>query len=354
MSIDDIRQEIDELDNSILELIRRRAETVLEIGRLKQESQQAVFDAARERRILDRLTARNHAPLTQEAVTDIFEAIFAAHRLLEKRLVVAYYGPAGTFTHIAARGKFGTGSDLYPCDSIGEVFQAVEKRDADLGVTPVENSTGGVVPLTLDALLESKLKICGETYVGIEHFLLSHASSLDQVKRVYSHSQPLAQCRIWLRSHLPKAELVAMGTTSRAAEVAAKESDAAAIGPALAGELHHLPVLAAHIQDEADNRTRFFIVGQSSPPPSGRDKTSLVFSLRHESGSLHRTLGVLAQHGVNMTFIQSHPTKQTPWEYLFFVDVQGHAEDPALGRALADLRATALMVRVLGSYPEAE
>lgn len=353
MGIDDLRLEIDELDNSILELLSQRAEKVLEIGRLKEQTRRAVFDAAREHRILERLTRRNRGPLGEEAVRDIFGAIIAAHRVLEKQLIVAYYGPAGTFTHIAARTKFGSGADLRPYDTISDVFKAVEKKEADLGVVPIENTTAGVVPLTLDAFLESKLKICAELYVDIEHYLLSRASSLEEIKRVYSHPQPLAQCRIWLRSHLPKAELIPVGTTSRAAEVAAGEPDSAAIGPALAGELHHLPVLAEKIQDEADNRTRFFVVGQDSPPPSGRDKTSLVFSLPHESGALYRGLAVLAEHGLNMTFIQSHPTRQTQWEYLFFVDVLGHSDAPEFAEALAALKKRTLTVRVLGSYPEA-
>ena len=354
MCIDDIRHEIDELDNSILELLSRRAEKVLKIGRLKEQSNRPVFDAARERAILDRLAARNPGPLGKEALADIYGAIIAANRVLEKRLVVAYYGPAGTFTHLAARDKFGGGADLRPYDSIAEVFTGVEKHEADLGVVPIENSTGGVVPPTLDALLESKLQICAEIYVDIEHYLLSRASSLAEIKRVYSHPQPLAQCRIWLRTHLPKAELIAIGSTSRAAETAAGEPDSAAIGPALAGELHNLPAIAAHLQDQADNRTRFFVIGPSATPPSGRDKTSLVFSLPHESGSLYRALGVLAEHGINMTFIQSHPTRQTQWEYLFFVDVEGHAESPEFAATLADLGPKTHLLRVLGSYPEAE
>jgi len=353
MSIDDIRQEIDELDNSILDLLARRAEKVAEIGRLKKQAQREVFDAARERKIIDRVTARNLGPLNREAVADIFGAIIAAHRVLEKRLVVAYYGPAGTFTHLAARTKFGSGADLRPYDSIGDVFRGVEKKDADLGVVPIENSTGGVVPLTLDALLESKLKICAEMYVDIEHYLLSRAGSLEEIRRVYSHPQPLAQCRIWLRSNLPKAELIPVGATARAAEIAAGEPEAAAIGPALAGELHQLPALASHIQDESDNRTRFFVIGTGSTPASGRDKTSLVFTLPHESGSLYRALGVLAEHGINMTFIQSHPTRQTQWEYLFFVDVEGHSDAPEFAAALADLAPKTHLLRVLGSYPEA-
>ncbi len=273
--------------------------------------------------------------------------------MLEKQLTVAYYGPAGTFTHLAARKKFGP-AEMQPYDSIGEVFVAVEKKEADLGVVPIENSTGGVVPYTLDAFLESKLRICAEVYVDIEQFLLSHAPSLNDIKRVYSHPQPLQQCRIWLRTHLPKAELIAVGSTSRAAEMAAKDPETAAVGPELSGQLHGLPVLVSHIHDQADNRTRFFVIGNTSTAPSGRDKTSLLFMLPHEAGSLYRALEVFSKHHVNMTFIQSHPTKQTQWEYLFFVDIEGHADSSELQGALKDLEATTRVLRVLGSYPEAE
>jgi chorismate mutase/prephenate dehydratase len=352
MGVDDLRLDIDRIDDALLDLLRQRAEKVVQIGRLKEGGAGDVYDPARERKILDRLAQRDRGPLSAEAVEEIFGAIFAVHRLLEKRLVVAYYGPAGSFTHIAAVRKFGR-ADLRPVDTIGDVFAAVEKKEADLGVVPIENTTAGVVPLTLDALAESRLKICAEMYVDIEHHLLSRAARLEDVVRVYSHPQPLAQCRIWLRSNLPRAEIIPVGTTSRAAEIAREEPDAAAIGSALAGQLYGLPVLRAQIQDMADNRTRFFVVGLQSPTRSGRDKTSLLFSLRHQAGALHRALGALVEHGINMTFIQSHPTKQTPWEYMFFVDIQGHLEQPEVSAALSALRDHTLTLRVLGSYPEA-
>jgi len=351
MGIDDIRRRIDELDGQLLELLNRRAESVREIGQLKEQNGAVVFDPARERQIFDRLSALNGGPLSDEAIAEIFGAVFAVHRLLEKRLVVAYYGPAGSFTHIAARRKFGGSADLRPVDAIADVFLAVEKKDADLGVVPIENTTAGVVPLTLDALVESKLQILAEIYVDIEHFLLSRCADLDQIKRVYSHPQSLAQCRIWLRANLPRAELIPVGNNARAAEIAATEPESAAIGPALAGELNDLPALRSRIQDEADNRTRFFVVGRYSALPSSRDKTSLVFSVVHRAGSLHRALGVLGDHQINMTFIQSHPTKQTPWEYMFFVDVEGHVDQPQLSQALAELREHTSVLRVLGSYP---
>ncbi len=354
MSIDDIRREIDELDAAILELLNRRAEKAIAIGQLKGENRAQVFDPARERQILDRLAAISKGPLTLEAIREVYGAVFSISRLLEKSLTIAYYGPAGTFTHIAARRKFGALSDLRPQDTIEDVFVAVEKKEADFGVVPIENTTGGVVPPTLDALMESKLNLCAEIYVDIEHYLLSHASRLEDIKRIYSHPQPIAQCRIWLRSHLPGVEIIALGSTSHAAERAAKEPDSAAIGPALAGELNGLPILREKIQDQADNRTRFVVIGRLAVAPSGADKTSLLFSVPHRSGALHSALGVIGQHNINMTFIQSHPTKQTPWEYMFFVDVQGHQANPPLSKALEELREKTLILRVLGSYPEAE
>lgn len=355
MDIEDIRRDIDELDAAILDLLNRRAQKATQIGRLKEQAEVPVFDPARERLILDRLAEASKGPLPADALRDIYAAIFAATRLLERSLVVAYYGPAGSFTHIAARRKFGS-ADLRPLDTIEDVFNTVEKREADLGVVPIENTTAGVVPLTLDAFVESTLKICAETYVDIEHYLLSKSPSLDEVARVYSHPQALAQCRIWLRTNLPKAELVPVGSTARAAELASTEPASGAVGPALAGELYDVPALRERIHDRPDNRTRFVVIGHHTPPPSGTDRTSLVFSVPHKAGALHRALALFSSHHINMTFIQSHPTKQTPWEYMFFVDVQGHAEDPggALRRALDEMADRTLVLRLLGSYPEAQ
>ncbi|MFB3880037.1 MAG: prephenate dehydratase [Armatimonadota bacterium] len=353
MTVDDIRREIDELDGAILELLNRRAERAIAIGRLKEQTGAGVFDPARERQVLDRLMALSKGPLPADSLADVYGAIFAASRLLEKRLTVAYYGPAGSFTHIAARTKFGSAAELQPCDAIADVFVAVEKRDADLGVVPIENTTAGVVPFTLDAFTESNLAICAELYVDIEQYLLSRAPALEEVKRVYSHPNAIGQCRIWLRANLPGAEVVPVGSTARAAELAAEEPTSAAIAPALAGELNNLPVLRAKIHDRPGNRTRFVVIGQTAAAPSGADKTSLLFSVPHRAGALYSALGVFDSHQTNMTFIQSHPTKQTPWEYMFFVDVQGHERDPGLAQALQELRAHTLVLRVLGSYPEA-
>lgn len=354
MNIDDIRREIDELDAAILELLNRRAEKAIAIGRAKDRADVEVFDPARERQILDRLAAISKGPLTTEAVRDIYGAVFAVSRLLEKQLAVAYYGPAGSFTHIAARRQFSAGADLRPFDAIADVFLAVEKKDADLGVVPIENTTAGVVPLTLDSFMESKLSVCAEVYVDIEHYLLSRCGALEEIERLYSHPQAIAQCRLWLRANLPGVDVVPMGTTARATELASKEPKTAAIGPALAGELHDVPALRSKIQDQPDNRTRFAVIGQSSAKPSGTDKTSLVFSVPHKAGALHTALGVFSSHEINMTFIQSHPTKQTQWEYMFFVDVQGHRDDPRLSEALEKLRDHTLILRILGSYPEAQ
>lgn len=354
MSIDDIRREIDELDAAILEMLNRRAEKAIAIGRAKGTADVEVFDPARERQILDRLASISAGPLSPAALRDIYGAVFAASRLLEKKLSVAYYGPAGSFTHIAARRQFSANADLQSCAAIADVFAAVEKKDVDFGVVPIENTTAGVVPMTLDSFMESKLQVYAETYVDIEHYLLSRCASLDEITRVYSHPQVISQCRIWLRSNLPGVEIVPVGTTARAAETVSKEPGTAAIGPTLAGELHDLPVLRAKIHDQADNRTRFVVIGHSSAKPSGADKTSLLFSVPHKAGALHSALGVLSSHQINMTFIQSHPTKQTQWEYMFFVDVQGHRDDPRLSEALGKLRDHTLILRILGSYPEAQ
>jgi chorismate mutase/prephenate dehydratase len=352
--LDDLRAAVDELDRQLIELLGERARRVLAIAQNKRQSRLSIFDPAREQEIFARALALNPGPLPEESLRAIYREILSACRLLEKQLTVAYYGPAGTNTHLAALRRFGSGAQFLPEESIADVFLAVEKKQAELGVVPVENSSAGVVPDALDAFSSTRLKICAEVYLEAEHFLLSKAPSLSEVKRLYSHPQALAQCRNWLRANLPHVETVEAASTARAAELAAAEAGAAAIATELAGQLYGLPTLAARIQDQADNWTRFFVVGSADSKPTGRDKTSLVFSVKHEAGALCQALEVFRRHQINLTFIQSHPTRQAPWEYLFFVDLQGHQEDEKTARALAELKGCTLQVRVLGSYPEAE
>ena len=353
MTLEELRAAVDELDRKLVDLLSERAERVLAIAKNKQENDLSAFDPAREQEVFARVRSLNPGPLSDGSLLAIYREIVSACRLLERRLTVAYYGPAGTNTHLAALDRFGSGADLAPVDSIADVFLAVEKKQADLGVVPVENSSAGVVPAALDAFASTRLKICAELYLEAEHFLLSKAPSLAEVKRLYSHPQPLAQCRGWLRANLPKVEVVEAASTARAAELAAGEPSSAAIATELAGRLYGLPALAARIQDQADNWTRFFVVGLTESKPTGKDKTSTVFSVKHEAGALFQALEVFHRHEINLTFIQSHPAREAPWEYVFFVDFQGHQAEEKIARALDELRTRTSQLRVLGSYPEA-
>jgi chorismate mutase/prephenate dehydratase len=352
-TIEDLRRAIDAVDARLLELLNERGRLAVEVGKRKEQMEATPFVPSRERQVLDRLTARNPGPLSGASLIGIYHEIIAACRLLQKPLVVSYLGPPGTFTQMAAVKKFGAGAQLTPADSVDEVFGEVEKSRADYGVVPIENSTEGVENHTLDTFAVSRLRICAECYVEADHGLLASERRAGY-DRIYSHRQALAQCRGWIRRQQPKAELVEVSSTSRAAEMAAKEPSAAAIGTELAATLYGLQVIESHIQDNPHNRTRFLVIGTTENPPSGRDKTSLMFSVRHQAGALFRALGIFDEFSINLTLIESRPTKQTPWEYVFFADLQGHAHDPRVADALRRLEEQALFVRLLGSYPEAE
>jgi chorismate mutase/prephenate dehydratase len=287
----------------------------------------------------------------------IYREIISACLALERPLRIAYWGPPASNTHVASRTRFGAQAEYTPADSIAGVFAEVEKGSSDYGVVPVENSTEGIVNYTLDMFLESDLKICAEIYTRISHNLLSHCTALEEVQRIYTMPQATGQCRTWLQRHLPGVELVEVTTTARAAGIAAQEPDAAAIANRAAAEEYGLQILAESIQDNPRNWTRFLVLGNLQPPASGRDKTSIMFSVRHEAGGLIRALAAFEKHDVNLTLIESRPTKRTPWEYVFFIDACGHVEDPedaSLRKALALFRERCLFVKVLGSYPEAE
>jgi len=353
MSLDELRAEIDKLDEKLLALLGERGKLAKDIAKFKQQANTTPFVPSRERQVLERMLTLNSGPFPNDSLRAIYEQIIAACRLLEGPITVAYLGPQGTFSHLAATRKFSAGANLQPFASIEEVFLEVEKKRADFGVVPVENSAAGVERTTLDRFVSSVTRICAESYVEIRNHLLSK-NALGEVKRVLSHPQPLLQCREWLRSNLPGVETVEVSSTARAAQLAVSEPGAAAIGTELAASIYDLPIIAHDIQDRPDNRTRFLILGLEEAAPSGKDKTSLMFSVHHRSGALWETLGVLRRHGINMTMIESRPTKQTPWQYVFFVDVQGHEKEEPLASALKELSEHTVFLKVLGSYPEAE
>ncbi|HEV8613933.1 MAG TPA: prephenate dehydratase [Methylomirabilota bacterium] len=353
MDLTDWRSRINELDNQILLLLNQRAEAALRIGDLKRRQDAPWYVPEREAAILRALAADNRGPLTADAVGAIWREILSACRALEAPLPVAYLGPQATFTHQATLTRFGAQASLRPVRSIAEIFDEVERGQAEFGVVPVENSTEGAVNVTLDRLVDSEAVICGELYLEIGQYLLSHASELSQVKRVLSHPQGLAQCRSWLAEHLPDVATEETPSTAAAAELAAGDPTVAAIASELAGHLYGVPVLRPRVEDNRHNATRFLIIGRQPLGPSGRDKTSILFAMRNEPGSLYRILEPFARVGLNLTKIESRPAKRRPWEFVMFVDFEGHRETPAVATALKDMGERTLFLKILGSYPAA-
>ncbi|MBM3495122.1 MAG: prephenate dehydratase, partial [Armatimonadetes bacterium] len=284
MSVSDLRKEIDRIDERIVELLNRRAEIAVEIGRHKAHTRTPYFTPERERAVVKRLLASSAGPLPASALRAVYREVISACRGLEKPLAIAYLGPPGTFSHQAAVLRFGSSSRLAPCDAIPDIFAQVERGGCDYGVVPVENSLAGVIPETLDTFMQSNVRVVSELFVPIVHNLATHCGSLDDVRKLYTHPQPLAQCRQWGRAHLPTVEVVEVGSTVRAAEAASVEEGAAALCPAPAAEISGLPILVEHTEDNPSNRTRFLVLGYNEPEPTGRDKTSLMFSVHHRAG----------------------------------------------------------------------
>jgi chorismate mutase/prephenate dehydratase len=351
MNLGDWRSRINDLDNQILELLNQRAEAALQIGDLKRRQDVPSYVPEREAEILARLTAANAGPLPADAVRAIWREILSNCRALERPLTVAFLGPRATFTHQAALQQFGSGAVLAPSRTIAEVFDDVERGRADYGVVPVENSTEGAVNVTLDRLSESEAVICGELYLPIAQHLLSRARALADVKTVMSHPQGIAQCRAWLAEHLPDVPTAEVASTAAAAETAAGDPTVAAIASELAGELYAVPVLRARIEDNPYNSTRFLVIGRRGVGPSGRDKTSILFAMPNEPGTLFRILEPLARRGLNLTKIESRPAKRRPWEYVMYIDLEGHRETEAVASALDEIAGRTLFLKILGSYP---
>lgn len=350
-SIDDLRLSIDGLDAEILRLLSERTTCAQRIGDLKGRQEQPYFNPERERDVLERLGGLNQGPLSDKQVVAIFREVMSAARAAERTLRIAFWGPAGTFTNRAALQTFGASAEYYAVDTIADVFEAVQNSRADYGVVPVENSTAGVVPETLDMFPVSNVKICAETHVDIHHHLVSVAPSLESVKRVYAGPQPAAQCRKWLKANLPWAEVIDMAPTAKAAHRAKSEPDSAAIANSLAAELVEIPMLVEHIEDNANNRTRFLVLGYNEPRRTGRDKSSLMFTLKNTPGELYRALGAFERAGVNLMMIESRPAQRSTFEYIFYTDCAGHHTDDALIAALAEVKSMALDLQILGSYP---
>ena len=353
-SIDALRAHIDRIDEKLLALLNQRAQLAIQIGHRKHSAQASIYSPAREKRIYERLAAANHGPLTTEGIRPIFREIISACLSLEQQLRVAFLGPLGTFSHQAARQQFGARSLLMPVDSIAEVFDEVEHGRADYGMVPVENSTEGMVPATLDRFVTSPLTIKAEVLLRIEQCLLSKTGDAKRFRRIVSHPQSLGQCRSWLAQHYPDVPQVETASNARAAELAHNDPRVAAIAGRVAAEHYGLRVVTANIQDLAHNCTRFLVLGRDGMgKPSGDDKTSLLLSVPHEAGALHRVLKPFADNHVSISTIESRPLKERAWEYLFFLDLVGHVHEARIERALGALRQRCLLLKVLGSYPAA-
>jgi len=354
MTQDDLashRAAIDALDREILERLNARAAHAHAIGKLKGSG--VAYRPEREAQVLRALQGENKGPLSKEAITGVFRQVISACLALEQRQRIAYLGPAGTFSHAAVAKHFGDFVDAEPHATIDAVFRAGESGQSDYAVAPVENSTEGAVGRTLDLMCQTPLAICGEIRLRIRQNLLTNATTMGAITKVYSHAQSLAQCAQWLAVHLPQVERIAVASNAEAARLAAAEENSAAIAGEIAAAIYGLNVLAPHIEDEPNNTTRFWVLGRHAVPPSGKDETSLVMSAPNRPGALHALLAPLATHGVSISRLESRPARTELWEYLFFVDIEGHASDPAVAAALAELRAIAPFVKVLGSYPAA-
>ncbi len=346
-----LRIQIDAIDAQILSLLNDRARLAQEVGHVKAETKAPVFRPEREAQILRGVAEKNPGPLKSHDLQTIYREIMSACRALEKRVVVAYLGPAGTFSEQAVYQQFGGAVDGLPCVSIDEVFRATEAGTADFGVVPVENSSEGAINRTLDLMLATTALISGEVAIPVHHSLMSKTGAMDGVTVVCAHSQALAQCQGWLNQHFPQLERRAVASNAEAALMASNDAGIAAIASEMAGEQYQLGVVQAHIQDDPHNRTRFAIIGHLQTNPSGVDKTSLVLAVPNKAGAVYDMLAPLATHGVSMTRFESRPARIGTWDYYFYVDIEGHVFDPSVAKALEELRDNAAFFKVLGSYP---
>ncbi len=351
----DIRQRIDEIDIAVQQLVSERAECARKVAEIKREQGDAehFYRPEREAQVLRKVQERNTGPLSDEAIAGIFREIMAVCLALEKPLKVAFLGPSGTYTHAAAVKHFGSQIEAEPVASIEEVFRLVEAGGANFGVVPVENSSEGVINHTLDLFMKSSLTISGEVELRIRHNLMTSQPDTASIDRVYAHQQTLAQCRVWLDTNLPNAERIAVRSNAEAVIISSQHDRSAAIAGTMAAELYDLPVMYADIEDEPNNTTRFVVIGKYHAPPSGADRTSLLVFAHNKPGSLYSLLEPLAKRGISMSNIESRPSRRGVWEYVFFIDIDGHCDDANVKDAIDEIEKASAMVTVLGSYPRA-
>lgn len=349
----ELRQQIDAIDDQVLALLNQRARCAQLVAETKQAQGEVdnFYRPEREAQVLRRIAANNLGPLSDETAARLFREIMSACLALEKPLTVAFLGPEGTFTQQAAYKHFGHAILAQPYPAIDEIFRAVEGGACQFGVVPVENSTEGVITHTLDSFLRSPLEIAGEVALRIHHNLMGQTPACSEAKRVYSHSQSLAQCRKWLDQALPNVERISVSSNAEAARLASQDEDALAIAGEVAAEIYGLEILERNIEDEPDNTTRFLVIGHQTVGPTGIDKTSLLISTRNSPGALYTTLEPFARFGISMSKIESRPSRRGAWDYVFFIDVEGHAQDEGLSQALKALESNVTLLKLLGSYP---
>lgn len=352
--IEKVRKKIDAIDNKILELLKQRIQHAQAVGRIKSKDKRAKYDPLRERQIYARLLKKNQDEFPEQALRSIFHEIITTCRLSQKKPVVSYLGPEATFSHLAGVKYFGHSADYEAIESIEDIFSEVERGRTTFGIVPVENSIEGAVFSTLDSFMKHKVKISGEVNLEISHNLVCQSGNIEDIKTVASHSQPLAQCREWLKKHLPGIPTLPVFSTGVASQMAAKDPTVGAIASSLAIKTYQLQVVVPGIEDYRGNTTRFLVIGRKSPTRSGRDKTSLLIGLLDRPGTLNEALTILADKGINLAKIESRPIKGMQWKYLFFIDMVGHMEDKIISEGCRDLQKVCSYFEWLGSYPMAE
>ncbi len=352
MSIEELRSKIDELDLKLVELLNERARVVVEIGKLKSKTSKPVYAPHREKQVLEKIARANKGPLPDSCLIAIWRELMSGSFVLERPLRIAYLGPQGSFSHTAAMLKFGQSVEYEPVTDIASIFSEVSKGHCDLGLAPVENTTGGGVIETLDALIDSDVKVCAEVLMAIHHNLLANCP-LEQIETIYSKPEVFAQCRNWLSATFKDTRTVPVASTAKAAQMATENPRAAAIGSAVAAELYGLRVVCQSIEDIPNNITRFLVIGRTDSKPTGEDKTAILFSTAHKAGALADVLDVFKQYGINLTNIESRPSKKRQWEYYFFMDFLGHRTEERVQESLEQAAKHCVQLSVLGSFPRA-
>jgi chorismate mutase/prephenate dehydratase len=347
-----LREGIDACDDQIIALLNKRAGLAQQIGAIKARAKVRAYVPERELQVMDRLVALSTGPLPEESLRIIYKEIIGASRALESPLQIAFLGPEATFTHAACKKQFGSSARLKSCSTIADVFAEVEHHRCEYGVVPIETSSEGLVHHTLETFIGSDLVICAEVLQPVSHHLLSHAGELHKVTRIYAHPEAVRDCQLWVDAHLAHAHLVEVSSTARAVQLAGEDDAAAAIGIDMAASLYNVPILARNLESSSGNFTRFLMIGHEEPAASGRDRTSIMFALKDAPGILYTALQRLARSRINMTRIESRPARRRNWDYLFFIDVDGHRAEPNVAAGLEELAEMCVFLKVLGSYPQ--